>query len=98
VQHVLIIANARITATTTWNRLYQSACAKIDFLERQLERNLEDRHTSSAGVRCRRNTREKFEEQCDAKVHRGGDIYQVVLSQRFGEIAPTLHRVSPLAT
>ncbi len=41
VQHrILIIANARITADDDLESLYQFACAKIDFLERELERNL----------------------------------------------------------
>src|SRR5215831_14413652 len=41
VQHrILIIANARITADDDLESLYQFACAKIQFLERELERNL----------------------------------------------------------
>src|SRR5712671_603176 len=41
VQHrILIIANARITADDDLESLYQSACAKIQFLERELERGL----------------------------------------------------------
>ena len=41
VQHrILIIANARITADDDLESLYQFACAKIGFLERELERNL----------------------------------------------------------
>src|SRR3954449_5887415 len=41
VQHrILIIANARITADEDLESLYQFACAKIQFLERELERNL----------------------------------------------------------
>src|SRR5439155_21359922 len=39
VQHrILIIANARITADDDLESLYQFACAKIQFLERELER------------------------------------------------------------
>src|SRR6267378_426348 len=88
VQHrILIIANARVTADEDLESLYQFACAKIDFLERELERNLsKTRHTSSAGVEMSSNhTREKFEEQVrTAKEYiAAGDIYQVVLSQRF---------------
>src|ERR671937_2587643 len=37
---ILIIANARITADEDLHALYQFACAKIDFLERELERGL----------------------------------------------------------
>ena len=88
VQHrILIIANARITADDDLESLYQFACAKIDFLERELERNLsKTRGASAAGVVITSNhTREKFEEQVrTAKEYiAAGDIYQVVLSQRF---------------
>ena len=88
VQHrILIIANARVTADEDLESLYQFACAKIQFLERELERNLSktDRPGGN-GVDLRSNyTREKFEEQVrKAKEHiAAGDIYQVVLSQRF---------------
>ena len=37
---ILIIANARITADDDLRALYQFACAKIQFLERELERGL----------------------------------------------------------
>jgi len=37
---ILIIANARITADEDLRALYQFACAKIQFLERELERGL----------------------------------------------------------
>src|SRR5690242_8022587 len=37
---ILIIANARVTADEDLNALYQFACAKIGFLERELERGL----------------------------------------------------------
>src|SRR5499426_1685229 len=41
VQHrILIIANARVTADDDLESLYNFACAKIQFLERELERNL----------------------------------------------------------
>src|ERR1043166_783393 len=41
VQHrILIIPNARITADDDLESLYQFACAKIQFLERELERSL----------------------------------------------------------
>ena len=42
---ILIIANARITADDDLESLYQFACAKIQFLERELERGLShERH------------------------------------------------------
>jgi anthranilate synthase component 1 len=88
VQHrILIIANARVTADEELEALYQFACAKIQFLERELERNLSiARHAPADGIQVRSNhTRERYEEQVrKAKEHiAAGDIYQVVLSQRF---------------
>jgi anthranilate synthase component 1 len=88
VQHrILIIANARITADDDLESLYQFACAKIGFVERELERNLShvraearDRPELASNY-----TRERFEDQVrTAKEYiAAGDIYQVVLSQRF---------------
>src|SRR5437016_1319222 len=66
VQHrILIIANARITADDDLESLYQFACAKIQFLERELERSLsKTRRESAAGIGVTSNyTRERFEEQ-----------------------------------
>src|SRR5262245_21041930 len=88
VQHrILIIANARITADDDLESLYQFACAKIEFLERELERSLSHaRQDAAARLDFNSNhTRERFEEQVrTAKEHiAAGDIYQVVLSQRF---------------
>src|SRR5690242_14793522 len=88
VQHrILIISNARITADDDLESLYQFACAKIQFLERELERNLSiSRSSSPEALDVQSNhTRERFEEQVRvAKEHiAAGDIYQVVLSQRF---------------
>jgi anthranilate synthase component 1 len=88
VQHrILIIANARVTADDDLESLYQFACAKIQFLERELERNLSvSRGASARALDFRSNhSREQFEQQVrTAKEHiAAGDIYQVVLSQRF---------------
>jgi anthranilate synthase component 1 len=88
VQHrILIIANARIAADDDLESLYQFACAKIQFLERELERNLSwSRPDSAAALDVRSShTREQFEAHVRAaKEHiAAGDIYQVVLSQRF---------------
>ena len=88
VQHrILIIANARITADDDLESLYQFACAKIQFLERELERGLSHAKPEAApALDVRSNhTRERFEEQVrKAKEYiAAGDIYQVVLSQRF---------------
>src|SRR5262245_8396478 len=93
VQHrILIIANARITADDDLESLYQFACAKIDFLERELERNLsKTQRAETNGIEISSNhTREAFEERVRAAKEyiAAGDIYQVVLSQRFeAEIA-----------
>jgi anthranilate synthase component 1 len=88
VQHrILIIANARITADEDLASLYQFACAKIAFLERELERNLSVARPENRGALDVRSnhTRERFEERVRiAKEYiAAGDIYQVVLSQRF---------------
>ncbi len=84
---ILIIANARVTADEDLSALYQFACAKIGFLERELERGL------SHAVPERRPapridsnvTRETFESGVRTIKERiaAGDIYQAVLSQRF---------------
>jgi anthranilate synthase component 1 len=88
VQHrILIIANARVTADDDLESLYQFACAKILFLERELERSLSvSRSAGAAPLEVRSNqTKEAFEANVrTAKEHiAAGDIYQVVLSQRF---------------
>jgi anthranilate synthase component 1 len=88
VQHrILIIANARITADEDLASLYQFACAKIQFLERELDRNLSRTRTESgAALEMTSNrTKDEYEESVRAaKEHiAAGDIYQVVLSQRF---------------
>ena len=88
VQHrLLIIANARITGDEDLESLYQFACAKIGFLETELKRTLSVNPTPAGdGIDVRSNlTREAFEAHVRrAKEHiAAGDIYQVVLSQRF---------------
>ena len=61
---ILIIANARVTADEDLAALYQFACAKIQFLERELERGLSQ---AAAGEAARRRefatnvSRETFE-------------------------------------
>jgi anthranilate synthase component 1 len=84
---ILIIANARITADEDLRALYQFACAKIQFLERELERGLsqpEPRSGSAPETRTNQ-TRETFESGVRSIKERiaAGDIYQAVLSQRF---------------
>ncbi len=84
---ILLIANARVTADEDLGALYQFACAKIDFLERELERGLshpEPRAGAEPAVRSNQ-TKEVFEAGVRTiKEHiAAGDIYQAVLSQRF---------------
>ena len=84
---ILIIANARITPDEDLTALYQFACAKIQFLERELERSLSHAPSRAADrPEVRSNlTRDAFEEGVRTiKQHiAAGDIYQAVLSQRF---------------
>ncbi len=88
VQHrILIIANARITPDDDLEALYQFACAKIDFLERELRRDLSHpQPRPGASIEVTSNVpRARFLEMVKtAKEYiAAGDIYQVVLSQRF---------------
>jgi anthranilate synthase component I len=88
VQHrILIIANARITPDDDLEALYQFACTKIDFLERELRRDLSyPQPRPGTSIEVTSNVqRERFLEMVKtAKEYiAAGDIYQVVLSQRF---------------
>lgn len=98
---ILVIANARITPDEDLESLYQFACARIRFLERELERALSQpsgRGGGAAPVVRPATERAAFEQAVrQAKEHiAAGDIYQVVLSQRFdvGVTAPpfTIYR------
>ena len=84
---ILIIANARMTGDDDLESLYQFARAKIEFVERELDRTLSKMTKASSGpVEITSNvTREEFEGMVrTAKDYiAAGDIYQVVLSQRF---------------
>ncbi len=88
VQHrILLIANARISGDEDLRALHQFACAKIEFLERELERALSlTRGASVDALTMSSNlTQPEFEEIVkQAKEYiAAGEIYQVVLSQRF---------------
>jgi anthranilate synthase component 1 len=88
VQHrILLIANARISGDEDLRALYQFACAKIEFLERELERALSLSKVSSGDTLTLASnfTQPAFESIVrQAKEYiAAGDIYQVVLSQRF---------------
>jgi anthranilate synthase component 1 len=84
---ILIIANARITGDEDLESLYQFARARIEFVERELERALSKpaARTGSALDVSSNVSREQFEQMVrTAKEYiAAGDIYQVVLSQRF---------------
>ena len=84
---ILIVANARITGNEDLTALYQFACAKIEFLERELERGLSqpDQPAHAAPVIRSNMERDTYESGVRAIKERiaAGDIYQAVLSQRF---------------
>ena len=84
---ILIVSNARITPDEDLQALYQFACARIQFLERELERSLSQPAPSARTPPAftSNQTREAFEAGVRTiKEHiAAGDIYQAVLSQRF---------------
>jgi len=84
---ILIVANARISHDQDLAALYQFARAKIEFVERELNRTLSMvAPVQAEPLEITSNvTREDFEDRVrTAKEHiAAGDIYQVVLSQRF---------------
>ena len=88
VQHrILLIANARISGDEDLKSLYQFACAKIDFLESELERALSLKRSSGGdAVKLVSNMSQETYESIVKRAKEyiaAGDIYQVVLSQRF---------------
>jgi anthranilate synthase component 1 len=84
---ILVIANARITGDEDLESLYQFACAKIAFVERELQRGLSYPQPNGGGPLAVTSnvSRDEFERMVrTAKEYiAAGDIYQVVLSQRF---------------
>ncbi|MDP2317959.1 MAG: anthranilate synthase component I [Acidobacteriota bacterium] len=88
VQHrILLIANARISGDEDLKSLYQFACAKIEFLEGELDRALSLKRTAGGdALKLVSNFSQEAYESIvrQAKEYiAAGDIYQVVLSQRF---------------
>ncbi|HEX6213927.1 MAG TPA: anthranilate synthase component I [Vicinamibacterales bacterium] len=88
VQHrILLISNARISPDEDLRSLYQFACAKIEFLESELERALSLKRPD--GREQLTLTPNMSQEAYEAIVRKAkeyiaaGDIYQVVLSRRF---------------
>jgi len=84
---ILIVASARVSPGGDLESLYQFACARIAFLERELGRELSRKAIEDRGPLTMRSnvSRERFMEMVrTAKEYiAAGDIYQVVLSQRF---------------
>jgi anthranilate synthase component 1 len=84
---ILVIANARITGDEDLEALYQFACAKIGFVERELERTLSKTAAPATSTLefASNVSKDAFESTVrTAKEYiAAGDIYQVVLSQRF---------------
>jgi anthranilate synthase component 1 len=84
---ILIVANARVTADEDLKALYQFACAKIQFLERELERSLSQPDQSKQGAPVIRSNMERETYEAGVRTIKeriaAGDIYQAVLSQRF---------------
>jgi anthranilate synthase component 1 len=84
---ILVIANARVSEGDDLSALYQFACTRIAFVERELDRELSKapRQDTPPLAFTSNVTRERFEEMVrTAKEYiAAGDIYQVVLSQRF---------------
>lgn len=88
VQHrILLIANARISGDEDLRSLYQFACAKIEFLEGELDRALSLKHSPGGeAVTLVSNFSQPAYESIVKRAKEyiaAGDIYQVVLSQRF---------------
>jgi anthranilate synthase component I len=87
---ILLIANARITPDEDLEHLYQFAVNRLDFLQRELERPLAQPVQRDGGARPPldvqpQTTREAFERSVRTAQEyiARGDVYQVVLSQRF---------------
>ncbi|SVC50609.1 uncharacterized protein METZ01_LOCUS303463, partial [marine metagenome] len=84
---ILVIANARVGPDTDLGMAYELATAKVHFLEQELDRTLSEPvppDTATDSVTSN-TSQEAFEAAVlQAKEHiAAGDIYQVVLSQRF---------------
>ena len=84
---ILIVANARVTGAEDLTSLYQFACAKIAFLERELERGLSQPETQPHPAPAFRSNMERETYEAGVRTIKeriaAGDIYQAVLSQRF---------------
>jgi anthranilate synthase component 1 len=84
---ILAISNARVRPGEDLRSLYDFAVAKVDFLERELERNLSrpERRTGTTLTIEANQTQEAFEASVRTIQEHiaAGEVYQTVLSQRF---------------
>lgn len=84
---ILAIANAHVTEDEDLEALYQFACARIQFIERELQRPLSEQVTDGAGHFDVRSDGSR--DQCEKLIRaardrvRLGDLDHVVISQRF---------------
>jgi len=84
---ILAISNARVRPGEDLRSLYDFAVAKVEFLERELERNLsrpERREGTTLTIQANQ-TQEAFEASVRTIQEHiaAGEVYQTVLSQRF---------------
>jgi len=84
---ILAISNARVRPGEDLRSLYDFAVAKIEFLERELDRNLSrTERRSGTALTIRSNQTQEVFEASVRKIQEhiaAGDVYQTVLSQRF---------------
>lgn len=84
---ILAISNARVRPGENLRSLYDFAVAKIDFLERELDRNLSrsERRTGTALTITSNQTQAQYETAVRTIQEHiaAGEVYQAVLSQRF---------------
>src|SRR5688572_30229335 len=84
---ILAISNARVREGESLQSLYDFAVAKIDFLERELDRNLSrSARRDAAQLSITSNQTQDVFEASVLKIQEhiaAGDVYQAVVSQRF---------------
>ena len=84
---ILAISNARVREGESLQSLYDFAVAKIDFLERELDRNLSrSARRDAAQLSITSNQTQEVFEASVRKIQEhiaAGDVYQAVVSQRF---------------
>ncbi|HUR21709.1 MAG TPA: anthranilate synthase component I [Vicinamibacterales bacterium] len=84
---ILAISNARVREGESLRSLYDFAVAKIDFLERELDRNLSrSARREAAPLSLASNQTQEVFEASVLKIQEhiaAGDVYQAVVSQRF---------------